>query len=61
RLKEKHDGNEIYEKKEILEKVAAGYEWLVNEFPSEFVVLDGERSVDIITSKIIEKIKTKEK
>lgn len=53
RLKEKHDENEIYEKREILEKVSMGYDWLVKEFPKEFVTIDGEKSVEEVTEKII--------
>lgn len=59
RLKSKHDINEIYEKREIIEKVAAGYDWLVKEFPQEFLVVDGERGVEEVTETIIQNLKSK--
>ena len=41
--KEKEE--EIYEKKDIFEKVIIGYKWLIKEFPKEFVVLDAEKTI----------------
>ena len=44
---------EIYEKKEKLEKIALGYKWLVEKFPKEIVIMDGEQPVEEITKEII--------
>ena len=47
---------EVYEKKEKLDKISKGYEWLLKEFPEEFVVVDGEKSEEEITKELIQKI-----
>ena len=47
---------EIYEKKEILEKVLKGYEWLIKEFPDEFQVLNAEQSIDEVSNNMIQRI-----
>ncbi len=44
---------EIYEDREKLAKIMLGYQWLVNEFPKEIQVVDGEKSVDEVTKEII--------
>lgn len=61
RLGKKHEGSEIYEKREILENITEGYDWLVKKFPEEFIVVDGEKPVDIITQEILEIIKDQKK
>jgi dTMP kinase len=50
---------DIYEKKEKLETVVRGYRWLVKQFSQEFVIIDGERPVEVITREIIKKMKAK--
>lgn len=47
---------EIYEEKGKLEKIIGGYEWLIREFPKEFIVIEGTRSVEEVTRKIVNKI-----
>lgn len=47
---------DIYDEKDKLEKIAAGYEWLIKKFPEEFTVVDGEKSVEKVTEEIIAKI-----
>lgn len=54
---EKKQQKEIYEKKEKLDKIVKGYKWLVKEFPGEFVVIDGERSVEKVRDDIIARLK----
>ena len=44
---------EIYEKKDKLEKIRLGYEWLAKKFANEITFVDGERSVDEVTRKIV--------
>ena len=47
---------EIYEKKEILEKVLKGYDWLIKEFPDEFQVLNAGESIDEVSKNMIQRI-----
>lgn len=56
RIPGKEEAKEVYEKKDILEKVAKGYDWLRKEFPELFTVLDAEASIDEVTKDMIEKI-----
>jgi dTMP kinase len=44
---------EIYEKRETLENIKKGYEWLLEKFPSEFTVINGEQAVEKITERIV--------
>lgn len=53
RISFKKDAKEIYEKKEILEKVVKGYEWEVNKFKNEFVIIDAQRSKEEVAKEII--------
>lgn len=59
RLKGKDEGAEIYEKKEKLEKIVEGYEWMVKRFPDEFTVIDGERPVEEVTEEIIRHVSSR--
>lgn len=45
---------EIYEKKENLEKIYAGYEWLVEKFGDEIMVIEGTQDVQDITENIVD-------
>ncbi len=56
RLSQMDKVKEIYEKKEKLEKIYNGYQFLIKKFPEEFVVIDGEQSEEKITEEIISKI-----
>lgn len=47
---------EIYEDRKKLEKTLRGYEWLLQEFPKEFTVIDGEHPVEGVTKEIISKL-----
>lgn len=48
---------EIYEKKEKLEKIRLGYDWLAKKFAKEITVVDGERSPEETTENIIRLLK----
>lgn len=48
RISKMRSGFELYEKKGKMEKVAKGYEWEIERFPSEFVVIDGEKTPEEI-------------
>ncbi len=49
--------NDVYEKKEKLETVVRGYRWLVEEFKKEFIVVDGEKPVDLVTRELISNVR----
>lgn len=51
--------NDIYEKKEKLEKVVEGYNWLLENYPEQLIQIDGERAIDQITADMIQIIETK--
>jgi len=57
RIAKKAEAAELYDKKEILEKVKKGYEWLLKEFPECFCVIDAERSLDEVTKSMLEKLR----
>lgn len=48
---------EVYEKKEVLEKVCQGYGWLVEKFPDEFKRVNAEKSIEEVTDEVISHIK----
>lgn len=56
RLSSMDKTKEIYEKKDTLEKIKNGYDMLINMFPKEFVVIDGEKNEETVTTAIIQKI-----
>lgn len=58
RLSSSRDSKDIYDKKEKLDKIAKGYEWLVKKFPEEFTIISAEKPVEHVTKEIIEKIKS---
>ena len=47
---------EVYEKKDKLEKINEGYTLLLQEFPKEFVIIDGERNEGDITEEIYQQM-----
>lgn len=55
----KNRENDIYEKKEKIEKVIKGYEFLMKQYPEVFIRIDGERPIDEITANLIEIISKK--
>jgi dTMP kinase len=52
-LTRKNRANDIYEKKEKLEKVISGYRWLTTQYAEHFVVLHGDQSIDQVTKELI--------
>ncbi len=56
RLREARHIPDIYYKQEKLEKIAAGYDWLIGKFPEEFVIIDGAKSVEEVCREIIDDI-----
>lgn len=49
---------DIYEKKEKLTQLIAGYHWVVKHFPNEFVIIDAEKELEKVTKEIIASTKT---
>lgn len=47
---------ELYEKKEKLEKIVAGYKWLAKQFSKEIIVINGEQSEEAVFAQIIKKL-----
>lgn len=43
---------ELYEKKEKLDKISFGYNWLAEKFPEEIIKIDAEKSVEEVTKEI---------
>lgn len=47
---------DIYEKKGKLQKIAKGYDWLLTQFPEEFVIVNSNQDIAAVTAEIITKI-----
>lgn len=56
RIGQKKEEKEIYEKRDMLEKIRVGYQWLITKFKEEFTVIKGEESVEEITEEILHKL-----
>lgn len=55
------DAKEIYEDEEKIKKTIKGYNWLLKEFPKEFIVVDATKSVEEVTKEILSKISSRKK
>ena len=53
RLKAADGETEIYEHRGKLAKTLKGYDWLLQKFPKEFIVIDAAKSVEQVTEDII--------
>lgn len=53
RLERSDKIKEIYEKREALEKVEKGYEWIINKFSDEIKVINTEKSKEEVDEEII--------
>lgn len=56
RIKKTDTEPEYYETREKLEQISNAYAWLVEKFPREFTVIDGNTSVDDVAKAVAEKI-----
>lgn len=56
RIDKTNEMREIYEDREKLEKTIKGYQWLLREFPKEFIVVDAMKPVEAVTEAIINSI-----
>ncbi|RJQ25808.1 dTMP kinase [Candidatus Parcubacteria bacterium] len=59
RINQSHKHKEIYDKKEKMEKIKKGYGSLIKRFPEEFVVIDGEKSMEEVSRAILKKLEKK--
>lgn len=56
RLSQMDKQKELYEKREKLEKINAGYKWLINRFPDHFIIINGEQQREKVTTQILNAI-----
>lgn len=59
RITQGDGATEIYEEESKLNRAIQGYQWLLNEFPNEFAVVDSQQSVATVTAEILTRIKKK--
>lgn len=57
RLSTKSAENEIYEKREKIERHYKGYHWLLENYPKEFQIIDGEQAEEKVTQDLIKALK----
>lgn len=53
RLRDNGKAEEIYEKRDKLERIVRGYEWLAKKFSREITVVDGEGSVEEVNKEVV--------
>lgn len=61
-LSRRHDTDkekELYENVKKLKRIEKGYKWLLQQFPKEFSVVDGEKSIDEVQEEILKRIQNK--
>lgn len=56
RLSTMEKAKELYEEEEKLKNIDAAYNWIIEQFPKEITVVDGEQPVDAVTEEIIGKL-----
>jgi dTMP kinase len=59
RLTKAKEEKEIYEDQKILRKTLKGYDWLLQKFEKEFIVIDATKSVEDVTAEILTAIRKK--
>ncbi|MBI4084340.1 MAG: dTMP kinase [Candidatus Levybacteria bacterium] len=47
---------EIYEDEEKIKKIAEIYDWLIQQYPDQFIVINGEQPEDAVTNEILSKL-----
>lgn len=56
RIDKTNEMKEIYEDGAKLEKTIKGYQWLLREFPKEFILVDATKTVEEVTGEIVKEI-----
>ncbi len=56
RLSERSEVKEIYEKRSKIERHHRGYKWLLEQYPSEFNIIDGEQDMEGVTEVLIKAV-----
>lgn len=56
RIDKTNEEREIYEDGVKLAKTIKGYQWLLREFPKEFIVIDATKTVEEVTGEIVKEI-----
>lgn len=56
RLESRKKVIELYEKKQKIEKILEGYEWLLQEFPKDIIAVNSTQSVEDIHKEIVKKL-----
>jgi dTMP kinase len=51
--------NEIYDNEKKLIKIKKAYDFLIKRFPKEFIVVDGDKDVDLVTEDLVKRIEKK--
>jgi len=59
RMKKLRRTKDIYETRDKLSQLLAGYRWLQKQFKDEFISIDAEKPIDAVTEEIVKKIKLK--
>ncbi len=55
-LSRRHDSTkekELYENTEKMQKIERGYQWLLQEFPKEFTIVDAEKPIEEVQAEIL--------
>jgi dTMP kinase len=58
-LNRRHDSQkekELYENTEKMQRIEKGYKWLLQEFPKEFTIIDGEKTIEEVQKEILGKV-----
>lgn len=59
RLNATRHNADIYDKREKLEKIAAGYDWLIHKFPEQFTVIDASRVLEEVSEDLLAAVRKK--
>lgn len=57
RIDKANEEKEIYEDGAKLKKTIKGYQWLLQEFPKEFIVVDATKTVEEVTGEIVKEFR----
>ena len=55
-LSRRHDSTkekELYENSGKMNRIEKGYKWLLQEFPKEFTIIDGEKTIEEVQENLL--------